>query len=169
MALALLAFALALAAPEAAEGGSRTVRCGEAVQRTVFPYRGGARPDERYRLVLGVLSAPPAYLPQVSDTRRGPWRYWRKQGLVVREGAGPVTISVPPAWRGRVAIDWGNAGNGGPFASVAFPRCGSNGRTGRAYVGGFSLVTPSACVPLLVRAGGRTATVLFGIGRRCPG
>jgi hypothetical protein len=164
MVVALLAVLLGLAAP----APERTVTCRDAVERVVFPYRGGPSPAQRYRTVLGSVSMPPAHLPEVSDTRERPWRYWRKQGIVVRAGASPVSISVPPAWSRTVAIDWGNAGRGGPYARVRFARCGPDARRGNAYVGGFSLTVPSACVPLVVRVGGRSATVLVGIGRRCP-
>ena len=36
-----------------------------------------------------------------------------------------------------------------------------------AYAGGFFLRSPSVCVPLIFRVGARSATVRFGIGRRC--
>jgi hypothetical protein len=35
------------------------------------------------------------------------------------------------------------------------------------YVGGFVLRSRAGCVPLEFRVGGRTATVRFGIGKRC--
>jgi hypothetical protein len=37
-----------------------------------------------------------------------------------------------------------------------------------AYAGGFYLRTRSVCVPLVVRVGGRSRTVRFGVGRPCP-
>jgi len=35
------------------------------------------------------------------------------------------------------------------------------------YSGGFLLKTQSACVPLTFRVGSRSATVRFGVGKRC--
>jgi hypothetical protein len=113
------------------------------------------------------VSAPPVHLPNVEHTGRQPWPYWRTQGIVVRAGVGPVTVTVPRAWRRRVAIEWGNAGSGGPFGSVRFAGCEGAAATGYAYAGGFVLKSRSACVPIVFRAGGRSATLRFGIGRRC--
>jgi len=135
--------------------------CDEVIQNTSFPYRSG-----RYRPVLAALSVPPAYLPQVVETRQRRWSHWSKSGMVVRAGVGPVTVSVPAAWRDRLAIVWGNAG--GPYTTVVFPRCGGPTTVGHAYAGGFYLRAPSACVPLLVRIGTRSQLVRFGLARRCP-
>jgi hypothetical protein len=161
---------LVLAASTASAGPAadvRTVPCSETIDETTFPFVGRPGPASRYRLVLGAASAPPVHLPNVEHTGQGPWPYWRKQGIVLRAGAGPVSVTVPQAWRRRVAIEWGNAGTGGPFSSVRFAGCPGDARTGYAYAGGFLLRSPSACVPLVFRAGGRSATVRFGIGRRC--
>jgi hypothetical protein len=40
-------------------------------------------------------------------------------------------------------------------------------RQGFAYSGGFFLRSPGACLPLTFRVGQRSATVRFGLGRRC--
>ena len=141
--------------------GTRSVPCSESIDLTRFPYRGG-----QYRLVLGIASAPPAFMEQVVETGDRPWSHWRKQGIVIRGGAGPMTVSVPAAWRTRAAITWGNAGHG-PFRSVTFRRCGDDRSSGHAYAGGFLLRSASACVPLVFRVGERSTTVRFGIGRRC--
>jgi hypothetical protein len=134
---------------------------------TRFPYLGNRQPEHRYRLVLGVVSVPPAYLAQIVPTGEWPWRYWRKQGLVVRASGESVTISVPAAWRSRAAIAWGYGGKGEPFSSVRIAGCGSDKTSGRAYSGGFYLRSRSACVPLIFRVGPRSATVRFGLGQRC--
>jgi hypothetical protein len=156
------ALVVAVAAPGSAPAtGTRTIPCGERIDLTRFPYRG-----DRYRLVLGVASAPPAYMEQVVETGERPWTHWRKQGMVIRGGAGPVTVSVPAAWRTRAAIEWGNAGPGA-FRAVTFRRCGDDRSVGHAYAGGFLLRSPSACVPLVFRVGARSTTVRFGLGRRC--
>jgi len=144
---------------------ARTVPCNEVIDRTSFPYLGSR--NFRYRLVLDVVSAPPAYLGQIESTPGSYWRYWRKQGLVVRASGLPVTITVPRNWRTRAAIAWGYGGKGEPFSSVRIAGCGSNPEVGNAYSGGFYLRFRAACVPLVFRVGSRTRTVRFGLGRVC--
>jgi hypothetical protein len=146
-----------------AAGGTRaavrTVPCDQVIDHPTFPYR-----SDGYRLVLGAFSVPPAYLRQVVHVG-GKWPYWRKTGLVIRADAPAATVTVPRAWRRRAAIIWGNAGN--PAGSLRFASCAGRAREGKAYSGGFYLRARSACVPLVFRVGSRTATVRFGVGRRC--
>jgi hypothetical protein len=151
----------------AASAKERTVPCSEIIDRTKFPYIGNRQPEHRYRLVLGVVSVPPAYMAQIVPTGEQPWSHWRKQGLVVRASGEPVAISVPAAWRGRAAIAWGYGGKGEPFSSLRIAGCGSDKTVGNAYSGGFYLRLRSACVPLIFRVGTRTATVRFGLVQRC--
>ena len=159
----LLALALALApvARTAAGAPQRTVPCNESIGGATF-----AHTPPGYRTVLAAVSVPPAYLRQVVRTGDSPFPWWRKAGLVVRAGGKPVTITVPPTWRDRVAIDWGYGNMGGPFQTLRIAGCGSDPADGNAYAGGFVVRTPS-CVPLTFRVGSRSATVRFGIGRRC--
>ena len=161
--LLVLAGAAFAATPSAPSPG-RTIPCKEIILGTKWPYIGSRQPEHRYRIVLGAFRCRPR-----TCRGRGPgagrWPYWRKSGLVVKAGAGPVTVSVAPAWRGRAAIAWGNGGHG-PFNSIRLARC-ANGSGGYAYAGGFSLRSPSACVPLIFRVGSRSETVRFGVGRRC--
>jgi hypothetical protein len=166
LAVALLAH-VGFAAPSGLSEPGPTVPCSEAIDVTRFPYIGNRQPDHRYRLVLGVVSVPPAYMGQVVATGEQPWSYRRKQGLVVRGSGEPVSISVPAAWRSRAAIAWGYGGKGEPFSSLRIAGCGSDKTIGRAYSGGFYLRSRSACVPLVFRVGKRTATVRFGVGQRC--
>jgi hypothetical protein len=142
-----------------------TVPCSEIIDQTKWPYLGNNDPRYRYRSVLGVVSVPPAYISQVVRLADGAWPYWEKAGLVVRDGRGPVTVSVPQSWRKRAAITWG--GNTGIVSSLRIARCGTNPRRGSAYAGGFYLRSRSACVPLVLRAGSHRVTVRFGLGRRC--
>lgn len=162
--VAVTAGAAAQAAPIAPQ---RTVPCSESIDTTPFPFLGNNQRQYQYRLVLNAISVPPAYLQQVIPTQEQPWRYWHKAGLVIRAGTHVVTITVPPQWRTRVAIVWGN--NGGPFQSVRIAGCTGNPHTGNAYAGGFYLRSSSACVPLTFTADGGSTTVRFGIGRRCSG
>jgi hypothetical protein len=163
--------ALALAVVAAASSRAplrsvpRSVPCSEIIETTKWPYIGNRDPRYRDRTVLGVVSVPRAYISQVVHLRDGGWPYWTKAGLVVRAGRGPVTVSVPLAWRKRAAITWG--GNTGIASSLRIARCGSDASRGNAYAGGFYLRARSACLPLIFRAGSRSATVRFGLGRRC--
>jgi len=162
VAIAVVAVAFGSAWARAATGTPapiRTVPCDQVIDHPQFPYRSGG-----YRVVLGAFSVPPAYLRQLVHVG-GTWPYWRKAGFVVRAGAPAVTVTVPRASRSRAAIIWGNAGS--PASSLRFASCAGRASKGHAYAGGFLLRARSACVPLVFRTGARTATVRFGIGRRC--
>ena len=141
------------------------VSCDRAIDRTKFPYLGSR--SSPYRLVLGVLSVPPAHSVQGAFPTPSPrWRYFRKAGLVVGGGHGaPITVSVPSAWRSRVGIQWGNSG---VRSSLRIARCQTPSDVGSAFAGGFYLRSRTACVPLVFHVGRRTETVRFGIGRTCP-
>jgi hypothetical protein len=148
-----------LVARGAEQAAPPTVSCDQIIGRAAS---GGAG---RHRVVLGVVSVPPGYLRQVESVHVGPWRSWRKAGLVVRANAPPVVVSVPRAWRTRAAITWGDSAIVGALRIApcsAFPSKAWN-----AYAGGFYLRSGSACVPLVVRVGQRRETVRFGLGRRC--
>jgi len=143
----------------------RRVPCSEAISATAFPYVGDR--THRYRLVLGVVSAPPAFMSQIVRGDSPAWPHWHKEGIVVRNSGETVTVSVPHAWRNRAAIAWGYGGHGEPFQSVVLVGCGLQKTRGRAYSGGFYLRAHAACVPLTFRVGKRTSTVRFGLGRHC--
>ena len=116
------------------------------------------------RVVLDAVSIT-AYLPETVKVEDRAWPFWSKTGLVVRGGAPGVTISVPPAWRNRAAITWGNTG---AVAALRIARCPQHGaQSWNAYAGGFLLRSRSACVPLVIRVGQRAATARVGVGRRC--
>jgi hypothetical protein len=143
----------------AAPAVALVVTCDQVIGRPSSPFEGG------YRRVLGVISAPPAYIPQVVSTPGERWPYWEKSGMVVRAGRVPVTVSVPRAWRKRAAITWGN---GKPAVSaLRFSACPSPPNVWNAYAGGFFLSSRGACVPLVFQVGGRRELVRFGIDRRC--
>jgi hypothetical protein len=166
-ALFVLAAAIAAQATLAAPAPrARTVPCSESIDRTRFPYLGNRDPAFRAHLVLGAISVPPAYVPQVASTGEEQWPYFSKWGMVVRADGRPVTVSVPTAWRDRLAISWGNGGHG-VFQSIRFAGCRGGASVGNAYAGGFFLRSRSVCAPLRFEVGGRGAVVRFGIGRRC--
>jgi hypothetical protein len=164
-AAALLALVLGIAVPHSGTR-TRTVPCSESIDGTRFPFIGSNKPQDRYRLILGTVSVPPAYREQLAPYWRPPWPYFYKAGLVVRASGESVVVSVPQAWRSRAAIAWGYGG-GGVFSSLRFAGCKALPTQGFAYSGGFFLKSPGGCVPLTFRVGRRTATVRFGLGQRC--
>lgn len=136
-----------------------TVKCDRIILRVGSGHAGG------YRVVLGVVSVPPAYRPQVAATRSRPWTHWSKAGLVIRGGSPPVTVSVPRAWRSRAAITWGNTG---AVSTLRIASCAPwETKVWNAYAGGFLLRSRSACVPLIFTVGKRSAIVRFGLARVC--
>jgi hypothetical protein len=143
----------------AAPVGTAPVTCGSIVDP------GGSYAWRPKRVVLGVVAMPPAFISQTVRTE-GRWPYWSKAGLVVRADSPPVIVRVPASWWDRAAIAWGD---GGPAAALRFEPCApSSSLDGwNPYAGGFLLRSRAACVPLLVRVGDRTATVRFGVGKRC--
>lgn len=136
-----------------------TVGCDQIVDSVASGHAAG------YRVVLGVVSAPPAALPGVVRAPEpAPFPYWRKAGMVIRGSGKPVTVTVPKAWRRSVRVGWGNGAS--PATAVRFAACPSR-RAWNAYAGGFFLRSRSACVPLVLTVGRRHATLRFGLGRRC--
>ncbi|MDQ3876007.1 MAG: hypothetical protein M3322_10765 [Actinomycetota bacterium] len=121
---------------------SRTVPCDDIIAPAAS---GRAR---GYRVVLAVVSAPPAYRPQVAATGEEPWRYFSKAGLLIHAGRGQlITATVPNAWRSRLAINWGSNTNT-VYSSLHIPRCPrlQPSKNWNAYAGGFYLRSRSACV-----------------------
>jgi hypothetical protein len=137
-----------------------TVVCGSIVVPT-GPFTW--RPE---RVVLGVVAVPPAHIPQTVESGGARWPFWSKAGIVIRAGSPPVVVSVPKTWRTRAAIGWGNVD---ASATVRFETCPDSSSLGgwNPYSGGFQLRARAACVPLTFRVGDRSATVRFGVGKRC--
>jgi hypothetical protein len=159
--------ALAIGVGTSAAGDGRraaalpTVSCQYATGR-IAPE---AAPAGGNRVVFGVVALPPAYLPPpVVRYQHDGWKYWYKAGLFVEAGNPAVRVSVPKAWRKRVAIGWGGTG---PYSALRFDACAPPPTFWNAYAGGFSLNEASACVPLVISVGGQSRTVRFGIGRHC--
>jgi len=133
------------------------VHCADSILTVKSGTQGG------YRVVLGVVSVPPARLTQVVRTDSKRWPFWRKAGLVIRAGNKTVTVSVPEAWRRRAAVGWGNSG---VVSTLKFAPCPTP-KPWNAYAGGFHLRTQRECVPLVFRVGNRAARVRFGLGGAC--
>ena len=121
-------------------------------------------------LALGVISIADESWPTAS-VDQGWWRYWQKHGLWIWTGHQAVTITVPKAWRNRAAITWGE--NVGIVSTLRLPGtllssgCTAGPLTWNGYAGGFYLRSRSACVPLRLGVGRRSAVVRVGVGRRC--
>lgn len=142
-----------------AEAPQRVIPCSEIIAETGFPHPGG-------RTIFKSVTVPAA-LGRGYPTRETPWRYFAKQGMVVKRGT-TVTIAVPSGWRQRVAISWGNSQHR-VFHTIRIAACRLSGRPepGYAYAGGFFLRKPTGCVPLTFAVGKRRKTMWFGIGKRC--
>ena len=160
-AIGLVAWVAVAAA--AAPSSTRVVPCSDIILGARTGHDGG------YRVVLGAVSVPPAYRPQVVPTGLQRWRFSSKVGLVIRAGRGVVSVSVPRVWRKRAAITWGNST--GIVSSLRIARCSVRepGKPWNAYAGGFYLRSRAACVPLVFSIGQQRTTVRFGVGRRCGG
>lgn len=130
----------------------------------------GNAPAPNGNLLFGVISLRNAPWP-AAPVHQGRWRYWQKDGLYILDGHQTVTITVPKAWRSRVAITWGaNAGIVSTLrlpGTLQTPGCPAGPLMWNPYYGGFYLRSKSACVPLEFAVGGRSAAVRIGVGRRC--
>jgi hypothetical protein len=156
----LLVVALAVLAPTAASAPPARVGC----ESVIHPVGDVVWKPKRF--VLGVVAVPPAYIPQTVESPDRRWPYWAKSGLVVRADSPPVLISVPARWRTRVAIGWGQVGTTSSLRIESCPPL-SRPEGWNPYSGGFQLRARAACVPLTFTVAGRSATVRFGIGKRC--
>jgi len=90
-----------------------------------------------------------------------------KVGLAIKTGV-KFNIIVPPTWRNRMRIGWGN--NGYTLATtLRVPACPStpDGAKWLVYPGGFWL-TAAACVPLTIETTTGTRSIRVPIGRGCP-
>jgi hypothetical protein len=155
-----LAGAMTLAAAAARANAPPTVSCTEIVGRFRSGHAAG------YRVVLGTVSVPPAYRPQVVPSRIKAWPFLKKAGIAVRGGSRAVVVTVPKAWRSRAAISWGDSAIGSGLRIASCPAF-LPPEVWNAYAGGFYLRSRSACVPLTFRVGRRTQTVRFGLAKHC--
>lgn len=126
--------------------------------------RASGRVRSGYRVILGDVAVPPAYVGPMLPNGNGPWRYWRMAVFGIRGGSPPVTLSVPAGQQHDAAIDLEAGGIGSIFH---LPGCPLS-HVWRATVGGFYLKAPGACLPVRVQVGRQDETVRFGLGRRCP-
>ena len=128
-----------------------------------------AAPPESVLVVLERVGVPkPTSILQLSRPTRGYPRS-AKRGIYVAAGA-PVTLAVPAAYRRTYALAGGprSVDRGAKVVRVepcpADPDVGGGPWSGRPFV---YYVKKPACVPLVVMADGRSATVKVGLGRTC--
>jgi hypothetical protein len=120
-----------------------------------------------FRTVFGDVAVPPAYLPVEVSGRGELWEYAAKSAFYYR-GAGPaVTISVPAGWQRQIGLFGPANGIDGTARTLHIPSCPPRGPWD-FYVSSFYVSTRTACAPLDVRVGRRTAEFWFGLGARCP-
>jgi hypothetical protein len=134
--------------------------CGEAVD---LPAQG---PPNR-RLLFDRVAVPPVrfvHRPVYFPSRQKPLPYFAKFGLFLRDREDPIELAVPEPWRDRFAISWGDYGP--QQASVVRIFGCTSTRRWVAYPGGFYVRKP-ACVPLLVRSGGKSTRIWIAMGTAC--
>jgi len=125
---------------------------------------GSAGPPTGSEAVLDDVVLPVGQILQPSPTGgSGSPRLFAKQGLLVRAGARPE-LRIPTDWDGRAWIAWGQLEPADVVTVSACPPVGSDPWI--AFAGGYYVDEP-ACVPVVVRSGGREATVRIGIGVSC--
>ncbi|GAA4587115.1 hypothetical protein BJY16_008132 [Actinoplanes octamycinicus] len=124
---------------------------------------------------IDTLAAPPAgYTPmldavalstellQANDSGDG--TLFAKTGLLIRTGH-PAELLVP---RGRAEVEWGNTGDRERAAHLHIPACPKFGAGDwQVYPGGYYVTAP-VCLPVEVRADGRTTTIHVPVGKACP-
>jgi hypothetical protein len=146
----------------AAAAAESVLDCGSSI--------GNSAPAAPLQVVLGVVALPaspgnPALQTSLSGDGNGPLRLFAKTGLVIRPGA-TFELIVPAGFTSRLSIGWGAPGT--PSHQILVGNCASTGGGWLAYAGGYWIDHP-ACVPVIVRAGGKQQQVHIGVGTACPG
>ena len=129
-------------------------------------------PPPDFEKVLDVVALPTSSKAAALQTSRTgepdpAVRLFAKTGLVIKAGT-KFELVVPDEAKGMVSIGWGGAPpTRSRRVTVSCPaRASSSGW--QVYVGGYWVPRP-ACVPLIVRAGGKEQRVLIGLSTPCPG
>jgi hypothetical protein len=122
---------------------------------------GWEPPPPTFEVILEAVALPTRAVLQAHETNEPGWLF-AKQGLVVRADT-VVDLVVPAEVAGHLRIGWGSPGPEG--TSIRVPGCASGGQW-VAFAGGYTVDAP-ACVPLIVRSGGREARVRIAVGARC--
>ena len=150
------------ATSSAAPAGESALACGNYIDAnaSVAPFQ----------VVLGVVALPaspryPALGTSLSGEGDEALRLFAKTGLVIRPGT-TFELIVPAPFTNRLSIGWGLPGL--PSHRVVVNSCPNPGGGWLAYAGGYWIDHP-ACVPIIVRTGGKQQQVHIGIGTPCPG
>ncbi len=154
-------------AARAADHDAKRLACHESI--------GLDRPGANHlHVVLGVVALPaaPGYgaLQTTRTGMHGRLRLFAKTGLLVKPRTS-FRLVVPAGLRGRMALDWGNAGEGAPSSRFIVDGCGRGETTGSrwlAYAGGYYVAHPM-CASLVVVAKDRRRRVRIGLGAPCAG
>jgi hypothetical protein len=122
------------------------------------------------QVVLGVVALPasPGYQAlgtSLSGDGEGPLRLFAKTGLLIRPGT-TFELIVPARFTSQLSIGWGAPGT--PSRRLLVDNCAGAGGGWLAYAGGYWVAHP-ACVPVIVKAGGKEEQVRIGVGTACPG
>jgi hypothetical protein len=123
------------------------------------------------QVVLGVVALPispryPALGTALSGDGNGPLRLFAKTGLFFRPGT-KFELIVPARFASRLRIGWGAPGS--PSQIVEVSNCANPGGGGWLAIPGGYWIDHPACVPIIVRAGGKQQQVHIGVGKACPG
>jgi hypothetical protein len=126
-------------------------------------------PDSYLSVVFNQVALPTSNALQAnrSSEQDPSARLFAKIGLYIASGAS-FDLIVPAEWVGRLMIGWGNPGIRTTHLHVSGCVASATQKRWLVYAGGY-WVGAAACVPLLVRAGGREQLVQIGIGTPCPG
>jgi hypothetical protein len=132
--------------------------CAQVIDTGGPPYRGWTKVFDKVWLPRHTLGSG-----ATDDFTDGTF-HWLKQGLAIRAGS-TLTLTVPDAWRGHLAIGWGNPAH--PSERITIDRCTYGPAKWLAYAGGY-WVDKFACVPLIVESAGHRKTVRIPLGETCP-
>ncbi len=94
-------------------------------------------------------------------------RLFAKTALFLRGGE-RSEIVVPPEWRGRARVWWGNTGGGLPADRFVAGPCDTDHDGWIVFPGGITVAAP-ACIDLTVEHAGTDTRVSMGVGAPCAG
>ena len=129
-------------------------------------------PAPDLEFVLGVVALPTSSKAAALQTARTgdpdpAVRLFAKTGLVIKAGT-TFELVVPDEAKDMVSIGWGVAPTTPSRRVTVSCPSGASSSGWLAYAGGYWVPRP-ACVPLIVRVGGKEQRVYIGLGIACPG
>lgn len=129
-----------------------------------------ASPPSDFTVVFNQVALPTSNALQASASGESDptARIFAKAALFVGSSAGPVLLSVPDSWVGRLTIGWGSPAQRTTHLFVQGCKASGSQERWLVFAGGF-WVTEPACVPIVVRSGSQEQTVQIGVGAACPG